>query len=286
MNLDSVILRPLARGELDFAVDWAAAEGWNPGLYDADVFWNTDPGGFVGAEIEGELVATGSIVSYRGRYGFMGFFMVRPDLRGKGIGTKLWFYRRNLLKSRLEQGGVIAMDGVFDMQDWYAKGGFVFSHRNLRMEGVATSFPDTDGIVPLREVPFEKVTAYDEQIFGFPRQSFLQPWLSLPRSSSFGFVREGELKGFGMIRACREGHKIGPLFADEPGVAEHILQGLVSTVSGEAFWLDIPENNPDAVALADRFAMEEVFGCARMYYGGIPEVPWRNIYGITTFELG
>ncbi|MEM1440891.1 MAG: GNAT family N-acetyltransferase [Verrucomicrobiota bacterium] len=133
MDLDSLVLRPLDREELNVAVEWAAAEGWNPGLHDADVFWQTDPEGFVGAEWNGELVATGSIVSYGGRYGFMGFFIVRPDLRGQGIGTKLWIFRRDLLKSRLDEGGIIAMDGVFDMQSWYAKGGFVFSHRNLRM---------------------------------------------------------------------------------------------------------------------------------------------------------
>jgi hypothetical protein len=32
--------------------------------------------------------------------------------------------------------------------------------------------------------------------------------------------------------------------------------------------------------------MADIFGCARMYYGPAPKLPWQNIYGVTTFELG
>ncbi|MEM7599929.1 MAG: GNAT family N-acetyltransferase [Verrucomicrobiota bacterium] len=286
MNLDSLILRPLTRDELDLAIDWAAAEGWNPGLHDADVFWNTDPEGFVGAELNGELVATGSIVSYGGCYGFMGFFIVRQDLRGKGIGTKLWFYRRDRLHERLQDGKIIEMDGVFDMQDWYAKGGFAFSHRDLRMEGVGASSPEIPGILSLKEVPFEVVASYDCEIFGCSRDSFLGPWISMHDASSLGYLQDGRLKGIGTIRACREGYKIGPLFADDPGIADALFRQLSSTVAGQPIWLDIPDVNQAAVALAQTHGLEEVFGCARMSYGGVPDIPWRKVYGITTFELG
>ena len=105
IDLDALTFRPLTEAELKTSVDWAAAEGWNPGLHDAEVFWRTDPEGYIGAELDGELVATGSIVSYGGRYGFMGLFIVRSDLRGSGIGTRLWFHRRDTLLKRLESGG-------------------------------------------------------------------------------------------------------------------------------------------------------------------------------------
>lgn len=35
-----------------------------------------------------------------------------------------------------------------------------------------------------------------------------------------------------------------------------------------------------------RHRLVEDFGCARMYNGPAPELPWSEIYGITTFELG
>ena len=112
----------MSRSELDILISWAANEGWNPGLHDADIFWNTDPEGYIAAEIDGELIGGGSIVSYRGEFGFMGFFIVKPEYRGHGLGTKLWFARREKLQSRLNSPACIGMDGVFEMQPFYTKG--------------------------------------------------------------------------------------------------------------------------------------------------------------------
>src|SRR5690606_16187917 len=85
-----LVIRPMRRDELEVLVGWAEDEGWKPGVGDAEVFWATDPDGFVAAELDGELIGGGSIVSYSGRYGFMGFFIVRPDHRGGGLGRELW----------------------------------------------------------------------------------------------------------------------------------------------------------------------------------------------------
>ena len=126
----------MTRAELDILVGWASKEGWNPGLHDAAIFWETDPDGFIAAELNGELIGGGSIVSYQGEFGFMGFFIIKPEYRGRGLGTRLWFARRDQLQSRLNSGAAIGMDGVFEMQPFYARGGFKFAHREIRYEGV------------------------------------------------------------------------------------------------------------------------------------------------------
>ena len=102
MNKPELVIRNMRREELDILVEWAANEGWNPGLSDADIFWATDPEGFIAAELDGELVGGGSIVSYGGRYGFMGFFIIHPDHRGHGFGNTLWHARRQKLIKRLQ----------------------------------------------------------------------------------------------------------------------------------------------------------------------------------------
>jgi len=33
-----LVVRPMSEAELDLALDWAGAEGWNPGLHDARCF--------------------------------------------------------------------------------------------------------------------------------------------------------------------------------------------------------------------------------------------------------
>lgn len=92
--------------------------------------------------------------------------------------------------------------------------------------------------------------------------------------------------GYGVMRPCRIGHKIGPLFAANAVVAEQLFVSLASRVPGEPIFLDVPEINPDALALTARHGMKEVFGCARMVLGAIPKLPDAEIFGVTTFELG
>ena len=51
-------------------------------------------------------------------------------------------------------------------------------------------------------------------------------------------------------------------------------------------FLDVPEPNAGAMALAHERNMREVFATARMYNRGVPAVPVERIFGVTSFELG
>lgn len=102
-------------------------------------------------------------------------------------------------------------------------------------------------------------------------------------------MREGSLAGYGVIRPCRTGYKIGPLFAEDRVVARALLANLLSGIEPETeaeVFLDVPEPNPDAVALAEGLGLAPVFETARMYKGSVPDVDRGKIFGVTTFELG
>jgi hypothetical protein len=141
-------------------------------------------------------------------------------------------------------------------------------------------------IVPVREVPFEMVAACDRRFFPAEREAFLHAWLAMPHAAALGWVEEGRLRGYGVIRKCREGFKIGPLFADDAEIAESLFLALCHGTAGEPVFLDVPEVNDAAVHMAQRHGMREVFATARMYKGGIPDLPLDGIFGVTTFELG
>ena len=110
-------IRNMTRAEVNELVDWAAGEGWNPGLYDADLFWAADPEAFLAADLNGEMIGGGAITSYGGKFGFMGFFIIRPEFRGRGFGDRLWHVRRDRLIKRLQPNATIGLDGVFEMQE-------------------------------------------------------------------------------------------------------------------------------------------------------------------------
>lgn len=284
-------IRNMTRAEVDELVAWAAREGWNPGLHDADAFWATDPEAFIAADLDGLLIGGGAITSYAGEFGFMGFFIVRPEYRGQGLGNALWHARRERLLARLRPGATIGLDGVFAMQDYYAKGGFTFSHRNMRFRTEISrqtepTPDDAPGIVPAAAVPLDELLAYDRTCFPAPRIAFLRAWLTQPDALARAYRPGGELRGYGVIRRCGDGCKIGPLFADDAAAAENLYTHLARFAAGGPLFLDAPENNPAAMDLVRRYRMTEVFGCARMYLGPAPDLAHDRIFGVTTFELG
>lgn len=286
MLSEHLTIRPMRRSEFDRLIGWASNEGWNPGRYDADIFWNTDPEGFIAAELDGELIGGGSIVAYQQQFGFMGFFIIKPEYRGQGLGTKLWFARRNALLTRLSPSAAIGMDGVFEMQPFYAKGGFTFSHREIRFEGVGQTSANDSSLTLLSKIPFDLILKYDTQHFPTKRATFLKAWISQPESRALGLVEHDGLRGYGVIRRCHNGFKIGPLFADSAAIALDLFNGLSDHAAGQAIFIDVPEINQAAMKMVSDKGMQEVFGCACMYYGPQPTLADDAIFGVTTFELG
>jgi hypothetical protein len=51
-------------------------------------------------------------------------------------------------------------------------------------------------------------------------------------------------------------------------------------------FIDIPEPNRAAIAMARRLGLTPAFETARMYLGAAPQLPLHEIFGVTTLELG
>lgn len=269
--------------EIDLTVEWAAAEGWNPGLHDAACFAAADSAGFLVASLGSEPVAAISAVRYGDGFGFVGFYIVPPQHRGKGYGLAIW----NAAMARLT-GRNVGLDGVPEQQDNYRRSGFTLAYRNVRFGGAGGGDrPGTPGLVDLATVPFAAVAAYDRPFFPDDRRAFLRRWVTQPGAVALGVMRNGALRGYGVLRPCRDGYKIGPLFADDAVLAESLFLDLrAATGHDDRVVLDVPEPNGAAVALAERHGLAPAFETARMYTGPHPDLPMDRLWGVTTFELG
>jgi GNAT superfamily N-acetyltransferase len=270
----------MAEDELNVVLEWASAEGWNPGLHDAECFYAADPEGFFLAELAGEPVGCVSAVAYDERYGFLGLYIVRPQYRGRGFGLQLW----NAAIARMGSRNV-GLDGVIAQQENYSKSGFKLAFHTIRHIGRGGGAEPAD-LIDLWSVPFEEITRYDSGIFPAMRPNFLRHWIRQPKGVTLGSWQKDRLTGYGILRACRNGFKVGPLFADDARIADILLQGLASRVPGEAIFLDTPDANPDAIELARKRGMHPVFETARMYTQGSPNERIGQCYGVTTLELG
>jgi hypothetical protein len=274
-------IRNLRREEISLAIDWAAAEGWNPGLSDAACFAIPDPQGFFVGEIDGEPVATVSCVNYDDRFSFLGFYIVRAPFRGAGHGLRIW-------NAAIAHAGarVIGLDGVVAQQDNYRKSGFELAYANIRFGGRVPAPREPAHVVALGTLPLALVDADDATVFPAHRGGFLRSWIDAPGHVGRAIIRDGRLAGWGVIRPCRTGRKIGPLVADDRAAAELVVEGLLAAVGGGEIFLDVPAINMDAVALARALALSPVFETARMYTWPIPPLRINRVFGVASFELG
>jgi GNAT superfamily N-acetyltransferase len=263
------------------AIRWAEGEGWNPGRDDAERFLAADPEAFLAVEQEGEICATVSCALYGDSYAFIGFYIVRSGLRGQGIGTPL--FQRALARAG---DRVVGLDGVPEQQNYYGRRGFVLAHRNFRWRTLGGG-ERPDGLVELSSVPFQDLLAYDTAVFGTERERFLRAWIDRPAGHALASLDGGRVAGYGVLRPCAVGAKVGPLFADGPEIAETLLRGLLAAADpGTEVFVDMPAVNSAAGELRRGRAMEPSFETARMYRNGRPPEDLEKVFGVTTFEYG
>jgi GNAT superfamily N-acetyltransferase len=282
MHDTNYTIRTMERKEINLAVEWGAREGWNPGLHDSECYSVADPNGFLIGLLGDEPISTVSAIRYDASFGFLGFYIVKPECRGKGYGIQI----ANAAFNRLE-GRNMGLDGVVEQQENYKRVGFKLAHRNIRYQGTGGSSHHGPEIFRLSSLPFETVDTYDRPFSPAYRPAFIKSWISQPDSHALGIMQNGNLAGYGVIRQCRTGFKIGPLYADNPELAESLFLALISQVGpSEQVYLDVPEINREAVALAHHHKMTVSFETARMYNEEVPRLPLHRVFGVTSFEIG
>lgn len=266
---------------MDFLLELARIEGWNPGLSDASAFYHTDPKGFFIGKLDNQPVGCISAVAYNDDYGFLGFYIVVPEQRNKGYGIQLWRKAMAYLGER-----TVGLDGVIEQQENYKKSGFQFFYNNIRFKGkVQRQYGDNE-LIPIDKIPFQTIVDFDTSVFGINRAQFLQNWFRIPRAKGFAKIENSKCVGYGWIRPCSTGYKIGPLFADCVATARNIFTALSGECDNADIILDIPETNIAAMQSAREYQLDIVFRTARMYKGTPPRQDLKKVFGVTTFELG
>ncbi len=172
------VIRNMTSDELVLAVKWAEIEGWNPGLNDAEIFYQADPNGFFVGELDAEVVAVGSAVNYDEEFAFCGLYIVAPQHRGKGYGLALTKHRLAYCGERN-----VGIDGVLENVEIYQRIGYVAFYQNFRYQKTATfNTQPIDAISVLEKgasaEELDALYAYDRQCFPATRPAFLTAWMA------------------------------------------------------------------------------------------------------------
>ena len=166
--MDSITNMTLA--DLEMVLGWAADEGWNPGLDDAAAFLAADPQGFLLKFVDGEPVASISVVNHAPDFAFLGLYICRPEFRGMGHGLDIW-------QAGLKHAGArcVGLDGVPDQQANYRKSGFAPAGKTVRYQGVFSMTPDLPAHVAAAADVVRLLRA-DRRISGVDRPAYMRGW--------------------------------------------------------------------------------------------------------------
>ena len=274
----------LNRNEVDTMYQWITREGWNPGRHDANTFHKAFPKGLIGIKLDDELAGVSAVFRHNARYASFGNYIVKPEYRGLGLGLQM-------TRRRLQMAGYrnLSLDGVIEKEAMYRSVGFRTSHINQRFCFEWKYSPEElcSRLIDLKHVTLLELLDYEKHLFPGKRKAYLKAWVTQPDTSAFCFKDHHDIKGFGVIRPCIEGYKIGPLFADTPVIAEHLMQALLQHSSGQPTYCDMPELNINTRHLVHSFGGQPVdFLCARMYRGYQPDLDHQRIYALTSLEAG
>lgn len=266
--------------ELSECLDWAAQEGWNPGLDDAAAFDQADPDGFFVAVDDGDRpVASISVVHHTDHFAFLGLYIVRPAYRGQGIGLSLWQHALSHAGER-----TVGLDGVPEQQQNYVKSGFAHAGGTTRFSGVLAGQTDPE-VRTASPADIPAMIAKEAEASGVMKHAYLQAWFAQsPNRKTFVIDGPQGITGVCTVRVCRAGAKIGPLVADTRAIADRMIAHAAQIVDGP-LTLDVPDTSSALRSLSQAYGFEAGFQTARMYRGPFTTTPHPN-FAVVSLELG
>ncbi len=278
-------IEPMTRTESAQMISWVDQEGWNPGVDDAETFFKANIHGLFSGHIDGRMIGCGSAMIYDDEFAFFGLYIVVPEYRKKGYGMAL-------TRRRLDYAGdrVVGLDGVIDNVEAYSQIGFKPAYRARRFQlgswaHEQQQWDNIDITAYSPELLFD-VADFDERFFPARRQAFLEVWLTQPQAVVSVARAGGKVTGYIVLRPCQQGAKVGPLFAESTTVAKALLLQAAQELQRFPIFIDAPEVNSRAMALAADLNMKLVWETLRMYTRMPREIELDGVFGLTNLETG
>lgn len=274
--------RNASLSEMQTILGWANEEGWNPGVDDAQVFYETDPDGFFVAVDAGNTpIGAISVVNHTDDFAFLGLYLMQPEFRGQGIGLALWTHALAHAGTRC-----VGLDGVEAQQQNYASSGFAYSGATTRYSGPVNAKTHPD-IRPATRPDFDALIALEAAASGAKKEAYLQRWfVNSDRRMTFVFETDGACEGMCTIRVCQDEAKIGPLIAKNADVSKALIEHAAAVIS-DPVMIDVPQSASGLADLCLSLGLQPGFQTARMYRGQFkaPPDPF-DFFAVTTLELG
>ncbi len=286
--MNNVIVRPMIGTDLPAADRLRELAGWNQTLEDWRLLLTLEPGGCFVAVCGGEVIGTVTTTTYGQRLAWIGMMLVHPDHRRVGVGTLLM--RRAL--DYLQTSGVhcIRLDATPVGRPVYEKLGFASEWSLTRHERPMAADPvQLDGSVvvgDLTEQDWPIAGEIDAQCFGLPRERLLRRLAERCRRALV-CETQGRIVGWGLLRSGMKADYLGPLACVSADILSPLVAALLRGTKSRAVFWDVPDENKQVVAVAQRFGFRPLRALTRMRLGpnSVPSDP-RAQFALADPALG
>nr|WP_281459356.1 GNAT family N-acetyltransferase [Pseudomonas sp. P13] len=195
--------------------------------------------GFV-VEDQGRLIGT-AFTCAQGDYATIGLVIVDDEYQGQGIGRKLMELaieacgsRTAILNATLAGAPLYASQGFVDF-------GHIQQHQGLALPPVPQGLADDERCRALTEADHAQMIRLANAGSGLDRQAVLTDLFDVVEHA-VGIEMDGQLCAFALLRPFGRGRCIGPVIAQNPEQARHLIAVLLAQVPDAFVRIDIPSD--------------------------------------------
>ncbi|HUE44674.1 MAG TPA: GNAT family N-acetyltransferase [Aestuariivirgaceae bacterium] len=196
------------------------------------------------------LVASAAVLPLGKRLAWIGMVLVTAGERRRG-------HARDLMRRALDHvaasGATAGLDATPAGLDLYRTLGFEDTDALMRMGCTLPSPPGQGaggGVRRATTADLTRIIDYDAQAFGADRSAVLRDLQTRCPDAAFLAESRGKPTGLILARPGRVATQIGPLVADDPETAEHLLTAATTALSGPVIVDVFPHHNAMRTLLA------------------------------------
>ena len=216
-----------------------------------------------------------------------GMNIVREEYRKLGIGKKLFRQVMEVMQDRNVGGTSLSNRVTFYAQfGWTVKSYTIHYNAGPVNPEFVRDVQCTDfELMPLNEVNISDFIAYDSDTHSVPRAVYICNWAQWEQANTYVALRNGRICGYGVLRKADIGHKMFPLYADEPKIARALFSKLVESLpANESVVFAHPVDNEHAneFVVANKFTT--YLSMTRLYNKWNVPVDLRRVYSVSSTE--
>jgi predicted N-acetyltransferase YhbS len=283
--VDGAKVRRLEERDIDAAIALTDLENWGYTRSDFRRLLALSPTGCFAAELNGLVVGVLTTTTYDG-LAFLGAVIVRPEVRGRGLGQRMMEETLQHLKAQ----GVrtVRLYSYLSAIPFYERLGFHGEYEVVRWHGPAETGRFAT-VRPIRRSDLDAIARMDASYFGADRSRLLDRLFDEFGSTFLVAESRGRIRGYAVGNPSGSSCEIGP-WVVEPGheeVATHLVRGLVLSAGTTEIAFGGPTRNESLLEFVRARRFEEVFRALRMWwgsndFGGDP----RGTWGLGGLEKG